>query len=130
MIRKLTLENFRSHKRSEIELDRLTVIRGPHGAGKTSVLLALQLLLTGKCETTDEAGRGAESLIRDGAKELRIAAHQSFDGSAEETGTITRNRNRAGGGLLIQPPDFLSSDLIGKEAEAWLAEHIGAPAIL
>jgi len=36
--------------------------------------MALEYLFTGRCEMTDAAGRGAESLIRTGAKELEVSA--------------------------------------------------------
>ena len=36
--------------------------------------MALEYLFTGRCQMTDAAGRGAESLIRTGAKELEVSA--------------------------------------------------------
>lgn len=40
MIEKITLENFKSHAHTEIELGRVTALVGPNGCGKTSVLQA------------------------------------------------------------------------------------------
>lgn len=44
MIEKITLDNFKSHAHTEIELGRVTALVGPNGCGKTSVLQAIHLL--------------------------------------------------------------------------------------
>lgn len=44
MITSLSLQNFKAHQSTTIELGRLTVLVGPNGAGKTSVLQALECL--------------------------------------------------------------------------------------
>jgi DNA repair exonuclease SbcCD ATPase subunit len=73
-IQTLVLKNFRSHQETVLELDRFNFIRGPNGCGKSSVQMALEYLFTGQCQMTDAAGRGAEALIRAGAKELEVSA--------------------------------------------------------
>jgi DNA repair exonuclease SbcCD ATPase subunit len=70
----LTLKNFRSHQETILDLDRFNFVRGPNGCGKSSIQMALEYLFTGRCAMTDAAGRGAESLIRTGAKELEVSA--------------------------------------------------------
>src|SRR6266481_9602154 len=70
----LTLRNFRSHKETVLDLDRFNFIRGPNGSGKSSIQMALEYLFTGRCQMTDAAGRGAESLIRSGEKEFEVSA--------------------------------------------------------
>ena len=85
-IRTLTLKNFRSHEETVLDLDRFNFVRGPNGCGKSSIQMALEYLLTGRCEMTDAAGRGAEALIRTGAKELAVSA--TLDGGE----TICRRR--------------------------------------
>src|SRR5713226_6830180 len=70
----LTLKNFRSHQETLLELERLNFVRGPNGCGKSSIQMALEYLFTGRCQMTDAAGRGAEALIRAGAKELEVSA--------------------------------------------------------
>ncbi len=70
----LTLKNFRSHQETVLDLDRFNFVRGPNGCGKSSVQMALEYLFTGQCQMTDAAGRGAEALIRAGAKELEVSA--------------------------------------------------------
>ncbi|UQA62270.1 AAA family ATPase [Polyangium aurulentum] len=46
MIERLRLQNFKGHRDTTVELGRLTVLVGPNGSGKTSVLQALDLLHT------------------------------------------------------------------------------------
>src|SRR5712692_5092567 len=82
----LTLKNFRSHQEAVLDLDRFNFVRGPNGCGKTSIQMALEYLLTGQCQVTDAAGRGAEALIRAGAKELEVSA------KLENGETICRRR--------------------------------------
>ena len=49
MLRELTLLQFRSHRRSHLELDgRPVAIYGPNGAGKTNILEAISLLSPGR----------------------------------------------------------------------------------
>ena len=85
-IQTLTLKNFRSHQETVLELDRFNFVRGPNGCGKSSIQMALEYLFTGRCEMTDAAGRGAEALIRAGAKELEVSA------TLESGETICRRR--------------------------------------
>src|SRR5712691_8097175 len=70
----LTVKNFRSHQETVLDLDRFNFVRGPNASGKSSIQMALEYLFTGRCAMTDAAGRGAESLIRTGAKELEVSA--------------------------------------------------------
>ena len=82
----LTLKNFRSHQETVLDLDRFNFVRGPNASGKSSIQMALEYLFTGRCKMTDAAGRGAESLIRTGAKELEVSA------TLENGETICRRR--------------------------------------
>jgi DNA repair exonuclease SbcCD ATPase subunit len=70
----LTLKNFRSHEETTLDLDRFNFVRGPNASGKSSIQMGLEYLFTGRCQITDAAGRGAEALIRGGAKELEVSA--------------------------------------------------------
>ncbi len=85
-IKTLTLKNFRSHQETVLEFDRFNFVRGPNGCGKSSIQMALEYLFTGRCQMTDAAGRGAEALIRAGAKELEVTA------ALESGETICRRR--------------------------------------
>src|SRR5579863_9313122 len=82
----LTLKNFRSHQETILDLDRFNFVRGPNASGKSSIQMALEYLFTGRCAMTDAAGRGAEALIRAGAKELEVSA------TLENGETICRRR--------------------------------------
>jgi DNA repair exonuclease SbcCD ATPase subunit len=86
-IQTLTLKNFRSQAETVLALDRLNFIRGPNCCGKSSVQMALEYLLTGRCQLTDGAGRGVEALIRTGEKELEVSA------TLENGDTICRRRS-------------------------------------
>ncbi len=86
-IQSLRLKDFRSHPETVLDLDRFNFIRGPNGCGKSSIQMAMEFLFTGRCEMTDAAGRGAEDLIRNGAKELSVSA------TFENGETICRRRS-------------------------------------
>jgi AAA ATPase domain len=64
MLRRIILENFMSHARTEIDLaDGLTVLTGPNNCGKSAVVAALQILATN--------GR-SKHVMRHGAKFCRV----------------------------------------------------------
>lgn len=86
-IEKLMLENFRSHTREEFSFDRLNFVVGRNATGKSSVQMAIEFLLTGKCSATGGGGRGAEDLIRLGAKDFKIAAQINLT-NAERMGKM------------------------------------------
>lgn len=44
MLKKIKLDNFRNHKKFEIDLEKITVIVGPNGIGKTNILESLVIL--------------------------------------------------------------------------------------
>lgn len=44
MLKKIKLENFRNHKKFELELDHTTALIGPNGSGKTNILEAVVFL--------------------------------------------------------------------------------------
>jgi exonuclease SbcC len=72
-INSLSIENFRSHKKTEINLERINFFAGGNNAGKTSILAAIEWALTGHCLWTDRAGRGAADLVRQGEKCTAVA---------------------------------------------------------
>ena len=71
-INKLSLTNFRNHKRTEVTLDRINFFVGQNNAGKSSILAAIEWALTGRCLWTDRAGRGAADLVRQGEKQAAV----------------------------------------------------------
>jgi len=44
MIKKLSLENFKGHKELDVDLGRITILIGPNGTGKSSILQALMVI--------------------------------------------------------------------------------------
>ncbi len=62
-IERLTLENFRSYSKKVFNFGEHTVVVAPNGAGKTNVLEAIYLLLTGESE---RAGETSEMIAFDG----------------------------------------------------------------
>jgi DNA repair exonuclease SbcCD ATPase subunit len=111
---KLKLHNFRSHAETELELDRINVIRAPNGHGKTSIQLAIEYALTGMCDRTDQAGRGADSMIRLGASELSIEL-LSTDLN------LNRRRSRSGGSLVAS---VRGKTLTGRQAQDYVGYAI------
>lgn len=73
IINKLSIENFRNHRRTEITLDKINFFVGGNNAGKTSILAAIEWALIGRCMWTDRAGRGAADLVRQGEKQACVA---------------------------------------------------------
>lgn len=74
MIRALSLANLRTFRDAMWQpITGVNVVISHNDAGKTSVRLALEYLLGGRASgVTDEAGRGAEALIRHGENEAVV----------------------------------------------------------
>jgi DNA replication and repair protein RecF len=80
-VARLSLRNFRSYERGEVRLgDRITVVAGRNGAGKTNLLEALYFGCTGRsCRTANE-----RECVRFGAGVLRLeVTAEGADGSHE-----------------------------------------------
>jgi len=71
-IGKINLFNWLSHEDATLDMASLVSLRGENGAGKTSVQSALEILLTGRCVSTDDKGSGAKDLIRRGTDKCAI----------------------------------------------------------
>ncbi len=57
MLERIRLQNFRVVREAEIDLERLTVLVGPNGSGKTTVLQGLQILTDMSAFSRDFASR-------------------------------------------------------------------------
>lgn len=87
MIRRIVLENFMSHSRTEIELARgLTVLIGPNNCGKSAIVSALQTL----CSNIP-----GDFMVRHGEKECRVTI-ETDDGHS-----VTWRRHRGAVSYLI-----------------------------
>ena len=128
-IEKLELKNFRSHTpKTQFEFDRINVVRGLHGTGKSSIALAIEFLLTGACAVTDAAGRGAEALTSFGQEEFGVRGSIGFTADRSAPGAvITRTRGARGGNLLIVAN---KKNLTAKIADAWMDDKLGSRAVL
>ncbi len=112
-IASLTLNNFRRHEHSRIELAPVTLLCGPNGSGKSSVAEALRLALTGKTEALNDRNEGISDLIRRGEKQAEIVVE------LPEGDSIVR---RIPGGLSITGTASTTNQ---KAAEASLALMMG-----
>ncbi len=96
VINRIRLENFLSHRDTEIKLVRgVNVFVGPNGAGKTSILEAIHFALTGKGWRTD--GRNRRDLVNKNASTALVELEFTL---GEDRYTV---RRRIGGpGALLQ----------------------------
>src|SRR5690242_7261256 len=121
-VRKLKLENWRSHKATELEFGTLNLIRGPNASGKTSVAQSLEFLLTGRCLGTDEAGKGASGLIRAGAREAGVEGLLSRNASEKSVNsalTLSRSRSVSGSQCIAK---FNGKAYAGRQVEEFLSK--------
>jgi len=69
ILNKISLENFISHKKTQLELDYgINVVIGPNGAGKTSILDAISFALF--CDYSNRGKR--DNLINNKAKKCNV----------------------------------------------------------
>src|ERR1700722_14492694 len=118
-INTLTLKSFRSHIETVLDFDRFNFVRGPNGSGKSSIQMALEYLFTGRCQMTDAAGRGAESLIRSGEKEFEVSV------TLESGETISRRRT-----VRSQIIEINGRRVPVDAAEAFLTKQFGPADVL
>jgi chromosome segregation ATPase len=119
-IKSLALKDFRSHASTQLGFEPLTVIRGMNGSGKSSIAQAIEFTLTGRCEGTDEAGRGSEYLIRQGAKEFSIQIDL-------EGFSVCATKNAAG---VTRKVLVDGKTLTGKDAAAEIARRLASSDVL
>ena len=81
-ITSLYLENYRSHRKTSFELNRLTVIRGANHSGKSSIEQAVETVLARRNATTGDNGQGLIDSIRFGEDKAIIKLGLEWDGQA------------------------------------------------
>lgn len=89
LISRLRLQHFRCHMDTDLEFAPLTFIVGRNNTGKSSIIDALEWVLTGACRGTDRRGAGAKTLVRAGGAERATVTVQL--GAHELTRTVTRD---------------------------------------
>jgi DNA repair exonuclease SbcCD ATPase subunit len=120
-IRRIKLKNFRSHKHTVIGLERINFIRGMNKSGKSSIAVAIEMALAGRCAVTDEAGKGFEQLIRHGEQTASITLECSDV-------IITLQLDRTTGRTLRVETG--GHTFMGKQAQEWIAENVATPDVV
>lgn len=96
-ITRIEIRDFRNIEHLVLDdLSPTLALFGMNGQCKTSVMLALQMLLFGWCPLTTRSGQGAGLLVRDGAKEAVISADVFVRGADPETVRLTCTLVRRG----------------------------------
>ncbi|MBC7340919.1 MAG: hypothetical protein H5U02_00435 [Clostridia bacterium] len=96
-IAEVWMRDFRNHAASRMELERVNIVVGANGAGKTSIVGAIEYALTGRCRWTDRRGAGAAGLIRRGAEEAEVGVKIGLGG-----GKALRVARKIPGGLAVE----------------------------
>jgi DNA repair exonuclease SbcCD ATPase subunit len=120
-IQRIKLKNFRSHKHTVISFERINFIRGMNKSGKSSIAVAIEMALAGRCAVTDEAGKGFEQLIRHGEQTATITLECS-------TFIITLQLDRSTGRTLRVETG--GHTFLGKQAQEWIAENVATPDVV
>src|SRR5208337_2255930 len=110
----LHLKNWLSHEDTALALDKLVVIRGENGSGKPSVEQALEMLFTGRSESTADNGNGSRDLIRRGEERAYITAEilDGPAGSIKMRSTITEKSGRSVQVKRESDPSWTGSDYL------------------
>lgn len=120
-IQRIRLKNFRSHKHTVISLERINFIRGMNKSGKSSIAVAIEMALAGRCAVTDEAGKGFEQLIRHGEQVATV----TLEG---DTFTVTLQLDRTAGRTL--KVETAGSTFRGRQAQEWISENVATPDVI
>jgi hypothetical protein len=105
----LRAENFLGLREADLEFDRLTIVTGKNGAGKSSLRDSVLYALTGRARSTDAAGRGADRLMRVGSTYMHVRLDVQTEGQ-----DLVYERNMAAGGKssVVAPPPICDADTI------------------
>jgi len=74
IIQKLALKGFRNHEESILNLGQVNWLTGLSESGKSSILAALEYLLTSRNEWTDGRGTGSKTQVMHGKKSAEVQA--------------------------------------------------------
>jgi len=114
-IKSLSLTDWKSHKSTKFTFGKINLIRGSNNVGKSSVAEAIEYLLTGRCDSTDDAGRGGDALIRAGSKRASVEA--TIGGNHELT--LQRERNHAGTSVIAS---YNGRQYVGRQFDEFMAK--------
>jgi DNA replication and repair protein RecF len=130
LVRRLRLRDFRSYQVADVALgERLTVVHGRNGAGKTNLLEALYFGCTGRsCRTTNE-----RELVRFGAPATRVVVDvEDHSGPHELTVALApgeSKRLQADGAVVQRLVDVPTRPLVSVFLPDRLELVKGAPAL-
>lgn len=100
ILQRLELVGFRSHLRSLLDFEKFTLLLGPNGGGKTSVLDAITYGLLGACHHIAADGKGAQALAFTGRQDFEI--EMQFGDGSPALRSIQRKRTPKVHQLLVQ----------------------------
>src|SRR5277367_4265108 len=121
-LQKITLKKFRSHRHTVLPLERVTFVRGLNKSGKSSVAMGVAMVLSGRCDVTDEGGKGFEELIEEGAQNATVAL--TYDDDLTLSLVMDRTAGRT---YKVETPQ---RTILGKQAQQWIAENIAPPDVV
>lgn len=113
-IKSLRIADFRSIEETSATLEPLTIVRGLNHQGKSSIAQAIETALTGRNDTTDAQGRGANDNIRAGAKKAAIDLTLRTKQGDVAFG-VTYGPNRTGRQRTSENPDSFIKWLEGNQ---------------
>lgn len=124
----LQVTNFRSHKQTRVQLDRLTVIRGDLASGKSSIQYAIEWLLTGRVsvtgdglKVTDADGKGSRELMRDETQEMSVSA--LLEGGGKMRATLSAAKGVRNFGVADLSIDFVDTLKANREVLSCLCNN-------
>lgn len=117
-IHRIRIKDYRSLHSVDIEPGRVTVITGPAGTGKTSIVEAILYALTGRNQWTDDRGAGVKTQVSLGAKKAEVQVDwQDAQGEVHEFARaipppagVKALQDRIDGVLEV-PPDVVAAQL-------------------
>jgi energy-coupling factor transporter ATP-binding protein EcfA2 len=108
----LTVRNFRSIREADVELSPVTIVHGPNGGGKSSLLEAMELLWAGTSQRKPAdvpAGEYARYLARSGSGHFMVGAEdvEVSDVAASPRAELARNvlTHESVAALVSQSPE-------------------------
>ena len=127
-LRKITLENYRIHKQSTLNIgdSRFIIVRGPNGGGKSSFADGLSVNLTGTTVSLPGDGKGYAAKIAQGEKKATVTAE--IQGQHTLQSVLTLTLGAAGRDRKVTCLDAPEDSKIVNNFEGFLADK--KPALL
>lgn len=119
-VKSLKLQNWRSHLKTEFVFGKINLVRGPNNSGKSSLANALEYVLTGRMDGTDERGAGADRHVTIGAKAKEAVLEAQIGVNKSLQVTLRRTRSRSGTDVTATDGGFA---IAGKLVEEYFEER-------